>query len=147
MSAPICPKCGGAHRGSRSVDVLHAEGCQVLIRAHHLPLAQAAEWLRSQWLGGALELADWCADCRFREIAATSPDAREQEQELDRAARATLRATGVLAAPSIPPTEEEIERAYIEGSMHTCLVIPLFPNKQKVARDLLDIGSPKGDRP
>jgi hypothetical protein len=134
VSAPACPKCRKRHRGPRAVELLFDEGRHVLANAQQMPVKMAAEYLRSQWMGGALELSGWCSSCTFAEIAATAPG--RNEGELDEVSR--------LVAAALP-TPEEIERAFVEGSRHLCKVLPLFPSKEKVARDLLDIGSPKGD--
>jgi hypothetical protein len=129
-----CPKCGARHRGPRATELLFDEGRHVLANAQQMPLKMAAEYLRSQWMGGALELSGWCSSCIFTQIAATATG--RKDGELDEVSR--------LVAAALP-TPAEIERAYVEGSMHPCKVVPLFPSKEKVARDLLDIGSPKGD--
>lgn len=124
-----CAKCGQQHRGPRHVHDLHSEGCHVLIRANGMPLNVAGEYLRSQWLGGALELSGWCANCVATEIAATCPGAKPDE--LDRVARVV--------------TEQQIEDAFVEGKpIHVCKILPLpIRGAERVARDLLDIGSPK----
>lgn len=102
----ICPRCKAPHRGPRDLTVLRSEAAHVLVRADAMPMEQAAEYLRTQWLGGALELADVCADCIVTEIAA-----------------------GSVRVELVARTDEALEA--VTGP-HVCVVIPMFPKRDLI---------------
>lgn len=64
-----CPKCKTAHKGRRTLEQLIAEGSRVVALALDCHPERALQYLRTQWLGGALEIAGYCADCVVATIA------------------------------------------------------------------------------
>lgn len=72
-----CPRCYRDHAGPRPIDELRTEGARVLVKALEMDDAKAPEYLRSQWLGAALELAGFCPPCGFNEQTAVVAEKHE----------------------------------------------------------------------